>query len=263
MTLTDFKGFKIVTSDLFSKYNIKHFFSTISDESTGNKSVTFGFREDNREEVLKNYEKVADYFNVPVTSITKSTQVHKDVVMEVEECHIGMGVTKKTMTDNADGLITDVEKIPLCIFTADCVPVLIADKKGTVVSAVHSGWRGTVMEITVNSINTMTEKYGIKKEDIICAIGPCISKCCFEVSKEVIDEVLKIKGAESTFYAKENEKYMLDLKELNKLILLNAGIPEENIDVSDMCTKCEDELFFSYRRQGEKAGRNASFIMKG
>ena len=66
-----------------------------------------------------------------------------------------------------------------------------------------------------------------------------------------------------TIYAKENEKYMLDLKELNKLILLNAGIPEENIDVSDMCTKCEDELFFSYRRQGEKAGRNASFIMKG
>ena len=183
--------------------------------------------------------------------------------MEVEECHIGMGVTKKTMTDNADGLITDVEKIPLCIFTADCVPVLIADKKGTVVSAVHSGWRGTVMEITVNSINVMTEKYGIKKEDIICAIGPCISKCCFEVSKEVIDEVLKIKGAESTFYTKENEKYMLDLKELNKLIILNAGIPEENIDVSDMCTKCEEDLFFSYRRQGEKAGRNASFIMKG
>ncbi len=262
MTLSDFSGFKIVTSDLFSEYGIKHFFSTIIDAETNNNNVTFGIKEENREEILKNYEKVADYFGVPLSNITKSTQVHKDVVMKVENCHIGMGVTKKTLTDNADGLITDIENIPLCIFTADCVPVLIADKKGSVVSAVHSGWRGTAMEITVNAINMMTDCYGIKKEDIICAIGPCISKCCFEVSREVIDEIIKIKGSESTFYAKENDKYMLDLKELNKIILLNAGIHERNIDVSEMCTKCRDDLFFSYRRQGDKAGRNASFIMK-
>ena len=149
---------------------------------------------------------------------------------------------------------------PLCIFSADCVPILFADKNKTVISAVHSGWRGTAKEIAKRAINIMTEEYGIKKDDILCAIGPCISECCFEVSKEVIDAVSHISNSHLCYYRKENSKYQLDLKELNKHILLNFGIKEDNIDICELCTVCEENLFYSYRREGQKAGRNAAFI---
>lgn len=264
MIFKEYDGFYYIQSELLLKYNIEHFFSTIKDEKRNvDGGVNFSFTNClSKEETLKSYEKTSKIFNVPLKNITKSTQIHEDVVKKIEDFHIGMGVTKETTINNADGLITDIKDVPLCIFSADCVPILLSNKNKTVVSAVHSGWKGTVKEITKNAINKMICDYNIKKEDILCAIGPAISKCCFEVGKEVIDE-LSVVGDISRFYdKKENGKYNLDLKEVNRFILIKYGILPCNIDVSDICTKCEDEYFYSYRRQGVNAGRNAAFIMK-
>ena len=256
-----YNGFYYFTSELLNLYGIKHLFSTIKD--TERCEVSFS---DNggypQAEVLKSFEKVSDFFKVSVSDIVKSKQIHEANVLDVDKTYCGMGVTRESIITNADGLITDEQRVPLCIFSADCVPVLIADKKNKVVCAVHSGWRGTAKTISVNALDKMINEYKVPKEDIVCAIGPAIGKCCFEVSADVIEALSHIENSEKYSYSKENGKYMLDLKGVNKQILLNYGIKEENIDVSDICTKCEEEYFYSYRRQGEKAGRNAAFIMK-
>jgi len=263
MLISEHNGLVCVTSELMNSYGIKHMFSTIKDNKRPGLSISFSAREGYSEkDVFESYCKVAEIYNVPTENITKSTQIHDDKILVVEDKHIGMGVTKESDIKNADGLITDKKNIPLCIFTADCVPVIISDKNKKVVSAVHSGWRGTAKKITVNAINLMVNEYKIQKSDIICAIGPSIGKCCFEVSYEVIENMSHIENIRHCYTKKANGKYMLDLKEVNKQILLSNGIAEKNIDVIDLCTKCEKELFFSYRRQGEKAGRNASFIMR-
>ena len=263
MKISEYEGFFYVTSELLESYGIKHLFSTIKDIKRNLKNgVSFSKSlYHDHDEVCESYKKVAQILQTDFFKITKSTQIHEDNILVIEDMHIGMGVSKESTISNADGLITDKKDIPLCIFSADCVPVILADKNKKVAVAVHSGWRGTAKEIVKKAVNIMENSYGIKKEDILCAIGPSISQCCFEVSKEVIDEIKHINNSDICYFKRENGKYQLDLKELNKQILLNAGVKEENIDVCPLCTKCEDELFYSYRRDGEKAGRNAGFVM--
>lgn len=261
MLTSVYKGFYYITSELFNLYGIKHLFATYKDINRC--EVSFSEKDGYlKNEVIKSFEKVADFFDVPVSNIVKSKQIHEANVLDINKNYCGMGVTRESIITNADGIITEENNIPLCIFSADCVPILIADKTKRVVCAVHSGWRGTAKTITANALEKMTNEYKIPKEDILCAIGPAIGKCCFEVSIDVIKALSHIKNSEKYSEKKENEKYMLDLKGVNKQILINYGIKEENIDVCGMCTKCEEEFYYSYRRQGEKAGRNAAFIMK-
>ena len=262
MKLSEYNGLVFVTSELFDSYGIKHMFSTVRDKERNLNKVSFSVRGSYAEgEVKESYSKVAQYFNVLKENITKSTQIHEDNILILENRHIGMGVTKQSDIKNADGLATDKKNIPLCIFSADCVPVLFADKNKKAVIAVHAGWKGTAKEITKKAFTIMTDTFGIDKKDILCAIGPAIDKCCFEVSDDVIESMAHIPDISLCYEKKKNGKYQLDLKKVNKQILLSCGADKNNIDVIPLCTKCEDELFHSYRREGEKAGRNAAFII--
>ncbi len=253
-----YKGFTYITEPLFSQYGISHLFTTIKD---GDEICDFSFNTGEKEKVIKAYEKVAEILGVPVSSIVKSTQIHKDEIIEITEAHKGMGIVRETEIDNADGIYTLKKGIPLCIFSADCVPILLADKNKGAVFAVHAGWRGTALDITGKAVRLLKEKTGCENSDIICAIGPAIDKCCFEVSADVIETLEEVYDTKDCCYKKDNGKFMLDLKKFNKLLLMKEGVMEENISVSDYCTKCVSELFHSYRRDGEKAGRNAAFIM--
>ncbi len=256
--IKEYKGFTYITEPLFSRYGIPHLFTTVKDEDG---ICDFSFNTGDRKKVLKAYEKVSEIFEVDISSIVKSTQIHKDEIVEINEAHKGMGIVRETEINNGDGIYTLKKGIPLCIFSADCVPILIADKNKNAVFAVHAGWRGTALDITGKAVKLLKEKTGCKNEDIICAIGPAIDMCCFEVSFDVIDALGKIYSVEECCYKKENGKYMLDLKKFNKLLLMKEGVLAENISVSNYCTKCEEELFHSFRRSGAAAGRNAAFIM--
>lgn len=260
MILEKFDGLSILTSELFIKYGIKHLFTTIKDE-TYNKRVDYTFKNNEKEDILKNYEKIARFFKVPVSNMVKSTQIHEDNILKITNEHHGMGIVRETGITNADGIYTEIKDTPLCIFSADCVPVLIADKNKRAVFGVHSGWRGTAKNIAGKAIDIMTEELGIKKSDIICAIGPAISQCCFEVSEDVILKLNDVYKNDDCYFKKDNGKYQLDLKKVNQHLLLEKGVLKENIDVCPLCTKCEDKLFHSYRREGENSGRNAAFIM--
>ena len=254
-------GYYYLQSELLSQYHIRHFFSTIKHDRLLH-PVNFGFHYgEPREEILSHYAMAGEILGEPVERMVKSTQIHQAVVRDVEETDCGKGILRETDIENADGLLCVRKHIPLVIFSADCTPVLLADKKNRAVCAVHAGWRGTVQQIVKNAADKMCREHGIAKQDLLCAIGPCISKCCFEVSEDVKEEFETLYSMEPFAEKQSNGKYHIDLNGVNREILLREGIPQENIEISDACTFCEEELFYSYRRQGKAAGRMAAFIV--
>ena len=162
-----------------------------------------------------------------------------------------------------DALITNVPGFCVCVTTADCVPVLLYDKKLQVVAAIHAGWKGTVKHIVSNVLEHMNQKFGTQGEDVIACIGPSISLASFEVGDEVY-EAFKESGFDMSLISvkkRKTGKYHIDLWEANRIELLNAGVPAEQIEVAGICSYIHHDEFFSARRLGIDSGRTLSGIM--
>ena len=162
-----------------------------------------------------------------------------------------------------DALITNVPGYCVCVTTADCVPVLLYDKKLQVVAAIHAGWKGTVKHIVSNVLEHMNQKFGTQGEDVIACIGPSISLASFEVGDEVY-EAFKESGFDMSLISvkkRKTGKYHIDLWEANRIELLNAGVPAEQIEVAGICSYIHHDEFFSARRLGIDSGRILSGIM--
>ena len=168
-----------------------------------------------------------------------------------------------------DGVMTNMKNVLLTSVHADCLPVYLYDSEAGAIGLVHAGWRGAVAGIVPKAIGMMRDEFGAKAESTRLYIGPGISRCCFEVGGEVAAEFLEKWG--STFAEPKSaeasldpeSKYMLDLKTAVKAQAISAGIPEDNIGISEHCTCCEPELFCSYRREGGTYMRmGAGIIMK-
>jgi len=252
-------------SRLFSDYNIKHaFFTRKGGVSEGvfdslNFASGAGDITDSEENVIKNYHIAAEVFGLSGADICRSYQTHTSLVELADEKDRGRGVTRPQYDHGVDGMVTKTPNLLLSVRTADCVPVLLCDKVGKVCAAVHAGWRGTVGGITKNAVELMVAQ-GVKREDILAAIGPCIGKCCYEVGKELFKEFTAVSESYSCFFEPCGEKYMLDLNLANEFILQEAGLKPENIAVSHLCTKCREDEFFSHRRQGKNRGTLGAFI---
>ena len=143
------------------------------------------------------------------------------------------------------------------VLSADCVPVLLFEPEKRVVAAVHAGWRGTAAEIVGVTVRVMQEHFGCDLQRVVAAIGPSIGKCCFEVGEEVARVFQQLFPGNQAIVGlgKQPGKYQVDLWEANRKELLACGVKNENIEVAGMCSVCHPDLFFSYRREGEKAGR--------
>jgi polyphenol oxidase len=159
----------------------------------------------------------------------------------------------------ADAVITKQKGLLIGVQVADCVPILLCDPEKQVVGAVHAGWRGTAQEILKKTIHTLCESFFSNPADILVAIGPSIRQCCYEVDDDVIRAVSRAAGNSACFRNK-GDKFWLDLASANQLQALNMGVPEGNIWMSDGCTCCSPEKFFSYRFSRGSAGRQAGFI---
>ena len=166
--------------------------------------------------------------------------------------------------EDCDGLITAEKDVPLCVFTADCVPVLFSEPEAGIVCAVHSGWRGTAADMMGSAVSAIG-KMGGHPENIRAAIGPAISRCCFETGPEVKEAVEALLGADAEGLCPPEDgvpgKYMVDLKETNRRRLLQLGVKEEHIDVSPDCTMCLSDVYWSHRATGGQRGTMASIIM--
>ena len=170
----------------------------------------------------------------------------------------------RVLPEDCDGLATGERALPIAVFTADCIPVLLCDERATAVAALHCGWKGTAKDMIGSGVAAMRE-LGVEPENICAAIGPGISRCCFETGPEVPEAMAALLGADAEgCYAPEAGvpgKFMVDLKEVNRRRLLQLGVKAGNIDVSPDCTMCDTERYWSHRATKGKRGTMASFVM--
>lgn len=164
--------------------------------------------------------------------------------------------------EGVDAHITDRHGFALGVVTADCVPVLLIDRKKKIVAAVHAGWRGTAKRILQKTVKKMSDSFGSKPEDMIAGIGPSIGKCCYEVDEKVIEPMKKEFDYLNRFsIQKKEKKWHLDLQMINKEQLIETGLMQDNINIVSLCTSCHSDLFYSYRRDGAGTGRMMAVVM--
>ena len=214
--------------------------------------------DDDLENVKENYDRICKVLGISTDDIVCSTQVHGTHIRVIyrDDC----GELFKSNTNQADGLITQTPGTALMVFVADCVPVLLYDPVKKAAGAVHAGWRGTAADITGIAVQKMISEFGCSPENIKAAIGPCISGCCFETDSDVPDALLKtLESNAKRCYIKKGNKYFVDLKVANSLMLKNAGL--KDIKVSDECTSCLDNKYWSHRKTQGRRGTQAAVIV--
>lgn len=219
-------------------------------------------RGDNRHRVTENWRRFFEEAGISERSFVCGNQVHGNLVHTASRLDArpsyGLG-----HINEADGYVTNERNLPLAIFMADCVPLLLEDDVNGVIGAVHSGWRSTAADIEGNAIEAML-KLGASKEHIKAAIGPAIDRCCFEVGREVIDGIIELIGAdeaEGYYSIKPADKYMLDLRGVVACRLRQLGLTEENIQMVGECTMCHPKKYYSHRYSQGSRGSLAAVIM--
>lgn len=185
-----------------------------------------------------------------------ANQTHSDNINIINKVHEQGWNSLEDTIGNCDALITNQSNIMLTILTADCVPILLFDPKQKVIAAIHAGWKGTQQQISSKTVEKMQKEFESHPSDIIAGVAPSIGKCCYEVDWNVAKYFEHIENA----YENRGEKQMLDLPHINKVQLLEAGLIEAHIEMSNVCTACEVEDYFSYRKEGGCSGRFMSMI---
>ena len=203
-------------------------------------------RGDDPEAVCENYRRWCTLFDAGVDDCCVTNQIHEAYVRPVTGADRHICMTDEPV--EADGLVTSEKNLPIFCFTADCVPVLLCDSEGKAVAAVHCGWKSSVRDILGNAVREM-EKRGAKPENICAALGPAIGRCCFETDRDVPDAVTAYLSGETDglWTLREDGKYMVDLRLANVRRLLQLGLKAENIDVSEECTMCKPDKYWSAR----------------
>lgn len=231
-----------------------------------NLSFTVG---DEPENVVRNYEIMAEAFDIPVGEMVYAHQTHTANVLSVNAGHGGMGIIRERSFHDVDAIVTDEPEVCLVTGHADCVPIYFVDTKQKVIALAHAGWRGTVGNIVGNTIAVMCEKHKASTENIVTCIGPCICKDCYEIGEDVADIVResfrKDDIAKILFPRKKTRgKYLLDLRMANEINLKSAGIRADHIFHSGHCTCCESDIFHSHRAtKGHRGGNSAFLMMRG
>ena len=249
---------------------VNHLFSTriggvsTGDYSTMNLSYTRG---DVKENVDENYRRIAEVMGHGRTldDFVLTFQTHTTNIRVVTEKDRGKGPARERDYTDIDGLITNVPGIILGTFHADCPPIYIVDPVNKAIGLVHSGWKGTKGEIGARAIEKMHEEYGTNAKDCICAIGPSICGDCYEIGEDVACEFSNAYSEDELLdngilVPYPNGKYRLFLWNAIKLTLIKAGVLEENVITTDICTKCNPNLLFSHRVHHEKRGNLVAFL---
>jgi YfiH family protein len=187
-------------------------------------------------------------------ALVRVKQVHGDTLLWVD-------TESPSPAGNADGLVTQTPGIAIAVATADCVPILLTDPRGEQVAAVHAGWRGTLADIAGRAVRMLTAG-ACSPASLQAAIGPSIGPCCFEVEADFEDRFTNALGSDvrSCWQDGRPGHGRLDLRALNRLLLMRAGLPDHAIFDIGPCTFCGDGGFASWRRDGARAGRQLSWI---
>lgn len=243
---------------------VRHGFSTrlggVSEGIFASMNLSFT-RGDDPAAVRENFRRFCTAAGMDDRQVVISAQEHHVQIRNVTADDRGRGVDRERGYTDIDGLLTDEPGMVLCTQYADCVPLLFVDPVKRVVGTSHSGWKGTVARIGAVTVERMAADYGCRREDILAGVAPSIGPCCFEVDEPVY-LVFQQAGLLDTgcFEEKAGGKYHLNLWEINRRILLEAGLSAEHVTVTDLCTRCRPDLFWSHRAAGAQRGSLAAFI---
>ena len=222
-------------------------------------SMNIAIKEGETEEnVRKNLSILADALDFRLENLVCTRQTHSDIIRVVtKEDHIS--IFHRNYPE-CDGLVTNDPGTALIVYTADCTPLLFHDPVTGAVGAAHAGWKGTAQAIGARVVEAMAENYGSRPEDIRAAIGPNVGFCHFETDWDVPEAMIATYGDEVNAYIqKKGEKYYLDLKEINALCLRRAGV--KHIEISDACTMCQPDRFWSHRvTKGDRGSQGAVIV---
>ncbi|MGM0419580.1 MAG: peptidoglycan editing factor PgeF [Bacillota bacterium] len=239
------KSIKNIRYLQFSKFPINLLF-TLKDETKNMPSQT-------------SKKELYQYYNIDEKNIVQLHQVHSNRVF-----HLG-NVKKYQEIEplKADAIISINSKVILKTIHADCLPIYFYNPKKSILGLAHAGWQGTLNKIVAKVIHEMEFYYEAKAETTYVVIGPGIDGNNYQVSKDLYSSFNYSWSGELDFFKKDTtskDKYFLDLKQANKQLLLANDIKAENIFISDYSTYLDDDLFHSYRREGDKAGRMTALL---
>lgn len=217
-------------------------------------------RGDDAEAVRENYRRVCALMGAGINDCAVTKQVHGNVVRTVTKAD--RHVCLSTVPYEADGIVTKERGLPIMCFTADCVPALLWDGEHGVIAAVHCGWRSSVSDILGETVSKMCA-LGAKPESICAAFGPAIGRCCFETDDDVPEAVEKYLDGdtEGLFDRRADGKTLVDLRAANARRLIRLNVRPENIDISEECTVCSHEKYWSHRYTKGRRGSQAAVIV--
>ncbi len=212
------------------------------------RSVDFVLKDDQTDLTRPQKKFFSKNTGLTLSSIVNVRQVHGNNVIVVKA-----RPRIKELLENADGIITNVPNLPIAIRTADCLPIFLCDPKNQVIGVVHAGWRGIKKGIIAQALKAMKKDFHSRYQDVRVAIGPAIKSCCYRVGAEFNSHF-----PEETL--KKDKGYYLDLVAVARKQLFDLGVFPRNVYDSTICTSC-DKDYFSYRREGDAAGRMISLMM--
>lgn len=232
-------GKKVLKSTKLDGLN--HFFTT--------RESIIKTKEPDFEEIAKqNRKDFCKYFGVK--ELVYPSQTHTS--------HVEIATTDRKNYPDTDGLILANKEQAIFLNFADCTPLIFYD--GEICAVSHAGWRGTAGKIGVKTVEKMVSEFNSSIENIKCAIGPAISICCYNVGEEVLNQLKTTVKNFDNLYQIRSEDIFVDLKEINKRQLTEYGLREDNIDVCPYCTVCNNDLFFSYRKENGTTNRHSAVV---
>ena len=211
-----------------------------------------------KENVRKNLEILGNAIGFGIDDLVLTRQIHSDIVRVVNrnDCN---GYIHRDYPE-CDALVTKTAGVALMIFTADCTPLLFHDPVTGAVGAAHAGWRGTASQIGARVVEAMVRSFGCDPANIRAAIGPNVGFCHFETDADVPEAMIASYGDEVKAYIRpQGEKFYLDLKAINALSLRRCGVTQ--IEISDDCTMCRPDKYWSHRITGSQRGSQGAIIV--
>ena len=218
---------------------------------------------DSRQKVITNRKLVCQMLGADMERLSAGEQIHGCRVAHLDSSMAGRGAyAYGDSLQSTDALATNEPNLLLSSYYADCLSLLFLDPVRGIIALSHAGWQGTAQSIGPKTLNFMIKRYNCQIKNILVAIGPGIGACCYEVDFPVMEKIKKcLNGTAVPSIAVREGHWRLDLAEVNKILLLKAGVLPEHITTAGLCTSCRSDLFYSYRRDRGHTGRMASLMM--
>lgn len=219
---------------------------------------------DKPEHIEENYRRILTALGVENRNRYMTRQVHSDRIRIInDQREITDSEKDRNYIEAFDGLLTNRLDVVLMTYYADCVPLFFYDPVNHAGGVVHSGWKGTAQQIGRVAVEHMQREFSSRPEDILVGIGPCAGICCYEIGQDVVEAFNWMPNLDSFIEETKPEHWRIDLKGINRSILIEAGIPDENIEITDLCTMCRTDILFSYRKEKPLTGRMSGILALG